>query len=162
MAEIRTQEGIEVWETTTAGGVWFVTVDARGIEKDKRIKGPSGYRFKISTLDREHNHGIYVDPKDDIFLNGTFKRVDVGVADMPEEYQTDQALSDADLADLLLKSGNAFHSAVKKLTERNARRVLEMVTAENTTASVAQSSFVAQWVDSTYHIGPVVEEAAQD
>lgn len=146
---------METWETTTAGGVWIYTVSDQGVEKKRRIKGPSGTQFKVKTRDREYHSDHFVDPKRDPFLNGTFKHVGApaGKPNPPEGYDEAQALSDADLHELFKsKSGNAFQAAVKKLDERNVRRMAAMV-EEGDLASVAQANFLQKYIEMTFRAG---------
>lgn len=154
MAE-KSPHTMETWETTTAGGVWIYTVSDQGVEKPRRIKGKSGTRFKVKVRDREYHSDHFVDPSRDPFLNGTFKYVGApgGKQDPPEGYQSERALSDDDLKELFKKSGNAFHAAVKKLDERNVRRLDSLATSEEGVASVSQAAFLTKYIDMEFRAG---------
>ena len=148
----------EVWETTTAGGVWIYRVAHNGVERPVRIKGKSGHRFKVTERDREASGARFSDPKGDPFLNGTFKRVDLPteqVKALIPDYDAEQALSDAELLKLFTSSGNAFRSKVKALNERNARRLgaLSEDKANKELISAAQLDFLTSYIIETYRPG---------
>jgi len=154
---------VETWEKNTPGGVWILSLNARGDERPKRIKGPSGYRFKVQTREREASGARFVYPAQDPFLNGTFKRVDVkpeAVVQKVEGYDVENALSDADLLALLTSTGNAFQSRVKKLTERNVRRLADLFEDDDSRdlAKRSQVDFVKQYIAENYAKSVVITE----
>lgn len=157
-----TENQTEVWETTTAGGVWIYQVLANGTEKKRRIKGKSGFRFKIQKRDREASGARFYEAKDDPFRNGTFKRVDVPVEKVIEEipdYQADQVFSDADLLVLFKSNGMAFHSKAKNLTERNVRRLAVLAEENPEVPKAAQVAFLTEYIMETFRPGgPPTEE----
>lgn len=156
---------VEIWETTTRGGVWIIQiVDKHGTQKPKRIKGKPGYRVRITQADREASGMKFSEPKDDPFLNGTLKRVDAPVETVKEEipdYDAEQALSDADLLVLFASSGNAFQSKVKKLNERNARRLLAIGEENAEAVTTAQREFLDTYIVETYRPGGAPKEPEQ-
>lgn len=149
---IKAREGEEVWVNTLGGRLWYTIWDVNNRPQVRHAR--AGQRFRLSTDDREMNSSQISDPALDPFLNGNAKRVDERAADeVPEDYQADQALEDKDLMLLLAKSGNAFQSAVKKLNEKNARRLKDIVEAQDSTATVSQLNFVQTFVAETYKHG---------
>lgn len=152
MSGVKAREGEEVWVNTLGGRLWYTVTDAKG--KERTVHARPDQQFRISTDDRELNSSNHADPKNDPFLNGRAKRVDERAEEeLPEEYDAEQALTDKDLLLLLAKNGMAFQSAVKKLDERNARRLKALVEADDTTATVPQLNFVTQWVADQFRHG---------
>jgi hypothetical protein len=147
------EQQTEVWETTTAGGVWIYRVNDRGVETPRRIKGKTGFRFKVTARDREASGARFYEAKQDPFLNGTFVRVDKSVEkileDLPE-YDVDQALTDGDLLKVLASSGNAFQAKVRKLNERNVRRLVVLAEENPDVVSSAQEKFLETHVAENY------------
>lgn len=146
----------ETWETTTAGGVWILSVDHRGAEKPRRIKGKAGFRFRCTEADREASGARFYDAKQDPFRNGTFVRVDKSVEKTVEQipdYDVEQALTDADLLKLLASSGMAFQAKVRKLNERNVRRLASLAEKNPELVSAAQEKFLTTHIVENYRPG---------
>lgn len=146
----------ETWETTTAGGVWIYQVNDRGVEKPRRIKGKSGFKFRVTQRDREHSGARFYNSGQDPFQNGTFVRSDRKPEDVAKEipgYDVDQALTDSDLIALFASSGNAFQSKVRKLNERNARRLSELAVTVPDAVSTAQEQFLTKHIVETFRAG---------
>lgn len=137
------RDGEEVWETTTDGRVWVATTDIRGKVKLVSAGGKTGTRLRISSADREANQDRVIEDLDDPFTNGMLRRVDAD-QNADESTASDQALTTDDLMKLFAKSGMAFQSAVKKLNERNIRRMREMCEAVD--ASTSQVAFLDAYV----------------
>jgi len=151
-----TESKYETWETTTAGGVWILSVDHRGVEKPRRIKGKAGHRFRCTAADREASGARFYDSKQDPFLNGTFVRADKAPEKVREElpdYDVEQALTDAELVKVLASSGMAFQSKVRKLNERNVRRLVALAEGNPDLVSSAQEKFLEQHVVENYRPG---------
>lgn len=158
--------GKEIWRNTTRARVYYIQTDRHGRETTKFVTG--GKEFTISAVDVQIAIDRLSDPKRSPFVNGTLKRVDARVADpeQPEEEQEAQGktplpeghdpatvLEDGDLRKLLAKTGMAFHTAVKKLNEAQARRFLEIVEEnEDGNVSVKQAEFVKQYVVDTFRV----------
>ena len=152
----------ETWQTTTAGGVWIFQVDHRGVEKPRRIKGKAGFRFRCTAADREASGARFYDPKDDPFLNGTFVRVGMEPEAVAEElpgYDVEQALTDPDLIKVFASSGNAFQAKVRKLNERNVRRLAALAEDNPDLVSSAQEKFLEQYIIENYRPGGPPAEA---
>lgn len=150
------QPKYETWETTTAGGVWILTVDHRGVEKPRRIKGVAGYKFRCTEADREASGARFYDAKQDPFLNGTFVRSGMPAEKVVEEipnYDVEQAFSDDDLVKVLASSGMAFQTKVRKLNERNARRLAALAEDHPDLVSSAQEKFLTQHIMENYRPG---------
>jgi hypothetical protein len=147
----------ETWEKTTAGGVWIQNVDpVRNTETPKRVRGKSGYRFRIPTRDREATSARFYEAERDPFRNGTLVRVDMdpeAVIEAIPGYDADQALTDEALVAIFAKNGNAFQSAVKKLNERNCRRLADLAAANPETVRAAQVTFLSSYIVENYRVG---------
>lgn len=153
----------ETWEATTAGGVWVLQVDSRGVEKPRRIKGKPGFRFRVTTRDREASGARFYESAQDPFQNGTFVRVDKPKDKVVEEipgYDVEQALTDPDLLKLFGASGNAFQAKVRKLNQRNVRRLAALAEENPELVSSAQEKFLEQHIIENYRPGgaPTDEE----
>lgn len=158
----RTREGEELWETTTDGLLYYLVTDTRGREKEKSVGGKAGTRLKISTVDREMNQDAIQDERSDPWHNGFLRRVDAD-QNLDERTATDQALSTEELMAVFAKSGNAFQAAVRKLNERNVRRLREMV--ELVDASQSQQAFIEAHITENYKVQgsmPSYDELARD
>jgi len=139
----------ETWEKTIPGGVWVLTVDHVGNEKPKRLKGPSGFRFRVHPREREAVSAKYAFPEQDPFRNGILKPVSLTPDEVDErvpDHDSEQALNNEDLVALFAKSGMAFHSAVKKLNEVNARRLLDLAGENAEAVTTAQKEFLEKHV----------------
>lgn len=148
MRTVKARPGEEVWQNTNRGKVWYMITDSRG--RDRYMSVPGGQQFRITTSDRELNSGNIFDVKQDPFLNGTLLRIDERAeAEKPAEFDDEQALTDEALTALLTKSGNSFQAAVKKLNERNVRRLAAIIDA-GAEATTAQAAFMADYVRKTY------------
>lgn len=149
MAEkmLRAREGEEIWETTTQGRVWVVTTDHKGHEKPISVGGKLGARLRITSVDREINQDRILEDTSDPFRNGILKRVDAD-QNTDERTASDQALDTNELVTVFAKSGMAFQSAVKKLNERNVRRLREMCDAVD--ASTSQVAFLDKHIEEHY------------
>jgi hypothetical protein len=146
----------ETWETTSGGGVWIYQVDDRGVEKPRRIHGRAGYRFRCTQRDREHSGARFYDPKSDPFRNGTFVRVNQPIEQTLEqipEYDAVQALTDRDLLKVFASSGNAFQAKVRKLNERNVRRLAALAGNNLEIVSSAHQKFLTDYIMENYRPG---------
>lgn len=151
-----------MWETTTDGVLWFMTTDSRGHEKPKKVGGKAGTRFRVTTVDREITQDLIVNPANDPWANGFLKRIDAD-QNGDERTATDQALSTEELMIVFGKSGNAFQSAVRRLNERNVRRLREMCDAVDATQS--QVGFLDKHIEENYRVQgsmPSYDELVRD
>lgn len=144
---LRVREGEEIWETTTAGRVWVVTTDHRGHERRVSVGAKVGARLRITTVDREINQDRVMEDTSDPFRNGMLKRVDAD-QNTDERTASDQALTTEELLTVFAKSGMAFQAAVRKLNERNVRRLRELCEAVD--ASTSQVAFLDKYVDENF------------
>lgn len=149
MAEktLRARPGEEIWETVTEGRVWVVTTDHRGHERRTSVGGKAGARLRITTVDREINQDRIMEDTSDPFRNGMLRRVDAD-QNTDERTASDQALTTEQLVTVFAKSGMAFQSAVKKLNERNVRRLREMCEAVD--ASTSQVAFLDKHISENF------------
>lgn len=151
---VKARDGEEVWLNVNAGKIWYKVSDPRVPGRSRTVSVKGGAQIRISTEDRELNSADIFDAQRDPFLNGALKRVDERAEAEPiEGYQAEQALTEDELTGLLAKSGQAFQSAVKKLDERNVRKLAEIVEDEESGASVAQATFVRRYVAENYRGG---------
>jgi len=145
----------ETWEKTIPGGAWILTVDHVGNERPKRIKGPSGTRFRVHPREREAASIKFAFPEQDPFRNGIFKPVSLAPEEVKErvpEHDAEQALSNDELIALFAKNGNAFQAAVKKLNEVNVRRLNDLAEGEDNQeiVSTAQKSFLETYIGENF------------
>lgn len=145
--QLRARPGEEIWETTTEGRVWVVQTDHRGHERRVNVGGKVGQRLRITAVDREINQDRILEEESDPFRSGMLKRIDAD-QNTDERTASDQALSTDELIPVFAKSGMAFQSAVKKLNERNVRRLREM--AEAVDASTSQVTFLDKHIEANY------------
>ena len=151
---VKARAGEEVWLNVNAGKVWYKISDPRVAGRSKVVAVKGGQTFRITTDDRELASSDIFDDKKDPFLNGVLKRIDERAETEPIEGQAvEQALTNDELVALLAKNGQAFQSAVKKLDERNVRRLAAIVEDEESGASVAQATFVKNYVIEHYRAG---------
>lgn len=156
---------VETWETTTSGGVWIMTVDTRGVEKPKRIKGKPGFRVRITQRDREASGAKFFESHRDPFLNGTLKRVDIPdekIVEVIPEYDVEQALSDTQLLAMFTSNGNAFRAKVSKLNERNVFRLADLADGNKEGVSTAQLAFLTEHIAENYRPGGAPADPEQD
>jgi len=151
---VATREGEEIWQNTSRGDV-YVRVSAKkpgrpaGV-KNVRVRGQG--QLRINTTDRELFSEAVRNPKRNVFLNGTLKRLDEPTEAKPADpdHQADQALVDEELQALFERHGRAWQSDVRKLDERNCRRLKAMVEDPESQASQAQRSFLLKHLQDTY------------
>lgn len=145
----RAREGEEIWATTTAGTIYYVTTDSRGHEKQRKVGGKEGSRMRITTVDRELNQDAIDKTESDPWSNGLLKRLDQDQNDH-EATQSTQAFETEELMAFFAKTGNAFQSQVRRLDERNVRRMRGM--AEDVDASASQIQFLTDHIEEHYKI----------
>ncbi len=142
----RAGEGMEIWETTTAGRVW-VTVTERGKERETSVGGKVGAKLRISEDDRQVNQDRCYEPSGDPFINGLLRRVDAGAT--PDD-NSEHALDERQLMVGFAKSGKAFHAYVDKLNELNTRRMRDL--CERVDASQSQVAYLDKVIKERYRI----------
>lgn len=158
---VRAREGEEVWETVTDGKVYLRFTDQRGREQVKGFGGKTGTRIRIPTVDREVNQDAIIGGSDP-FTNGMLRRIDAD-QNADERTASDQVYSTEELMAFFAKSGNAFQSQVRRLNERNVRRMREM--AEHVDASASQIAFLDRYIIDNYRVQgsmPSYDELVQD
>jgi len=131
-------EGIEIWETTTAGTIYVQQTDAKGRVKNNRIGGREGTKLRITKSDRE----IHEDScgPDNCFTNGLLIRVDAR-KEADEDYEVSpHHLSTEELMAGFALHGAAFTAFVDGLAELNVRRLAAI--ADSVDATVAQVTYI--------------------
>lgn len=168
-------EGVEAWKNCNDGVVAYRFYDQGGREVIRQV--PGGQVFRLTAVARQMIEDAFIRQENNIFANGTLKRVDNRIAapaddradvidgadvDVPVEdgkttlpvgYDEEQAMDVEDLRKIFEKNGNAFQSAVKGLSEGRARRLLALSLEEDSTVTVKQSRFLEEYVSSTFQHG---------
>lgn len=146
--ELKVRPGEEIWESTVAGQVWVETTDEKGKAKSVCVRGFG--RLRITSIDREINQDMVVDPEYDPFTNGMLIRVDAP-QDSDPRTASDQALDTAGLMAVFNTTGKAFEKKVDGLNEVNVRRMWDM--RESVDATASQVNYLRKSLDARWPIG---------
>lgn len=111
------RENVEVWKNTAAGMRWVKVLDRQGREIGKTI--PGGRTFTITTFDRQVNQDASAATSLDLFRNGTFVLIKGAEETNPDEVESSNSLTDAELATMV------HEILAKNVTAKNAIRDIE-------------------------------------
>jgi len=166
-------EGHEAWRNCNRGEVVLRTLDASGREVERRVAG--GGILRLSVQARVAVQEMYVNPKNDIFTNGTLKRIDnriseadsvdeygevvrsdeQGKSPLPQGYDPKKAIDDDDLREIFKVHGSPFQARVKALDEGHARRLWQMAESgdESLNIQLNQMRFLEKYIPETFPHG---------
>lgn len=90
---------VEVWQNVSLGSKWYKCFDVRGQVTTKVVRG--GKTFTLSPLERQMNQESAANPKQSLFLNGTFVLRRPAEATDMAELASPEALTDEQLNDIV-------------------------------------------------------------
>lgn len=123
----------EVWETTGHATIYVRQTTVDGSTRNVAVGGRPGMRLRISEYDRERNQETVMDEAADPFTNGMLIRV------LPEGEAGPQHLTDDQIAQLFMVTGQEFTDKVDELNEYNVRRMYEKAYELDATNSQIQT-----------------------
>lgn len=90
---------VEVWQNVSLGSKWYKCFDVRGQVTSKVVRG--GKTFTLTPLERQMNQESAANPKQSLFLNGTFVLRQKAEATDLSELESPEALTDSQIDDIV-------------------------------------------------------------